>query len=328
MIYRSLAQLSFILIILYVSALCRAQDKDHQANTNYSNCKNVEQFDASTPLFTRVQSTPVDVLKMFHDAGMSPEEHQMTKEESHLVKSAFEMLPPLHQRVLKEHLRSISFLNNMPNTALTSIIEPDTPVRHYHITFRAAILKQNVSEWLTEKERTCFDNKDISRSVKVECGKLNAIFYVLLHEATHVVDGSLGLLTDLNTAENSTYNSFSSDFTNKIWKDRLNFDFLPTDSLFAKNHFRRGGKLFSLNQAFDLYKGLKKTPFVSLYSSSSRHEDLAEFLTVYHITRKLKQPFNIIVLENGKRLLVYDPMSSDLVKRRTRYMSIFYTKNS
>lgn len=324
MIFRNLSKLSFYLSIVFSSAICLAQNKDNQSSSN----KNTEQFDTSTALFLRVQPTPEDVLKMFHEAGMSPNEHVMTQEENKLVKEAFEMLPPLHQRVLKEHLKSISFLDNMPNTALTSKIGSETPNRLYHITFRAAILKQNVSEWLTEKERTCFDNKDTSRSVKIEAGKLNAIVYVLLHEATHVVDGSLGLLAESDSDKNIGYKSFAADFTNGIWKDRTTFSFLPTDSLFAKNHFRRDGKIFSLTEACDLYKGLKMTPFVSLYSSSSRHEDLAEYLTVYHFTKILKQPFTIIVLENGKETMSYSPMSSDLVDKRIRYMSIFYTKNT
>jgi hypothetical protein len=58
----------------------------------------------------------------------------------------------------------------------------------------AAILHQNVSEWLTEKERTCFESGDPHLKISVEAGTLDAMLYVLLHETIHVVDGALGLL--------------------------------------------------------------------------------------------------------------------------------------
>lgn len=318
--------LCFSLVLLFVSSFCSAQIKDQSLKKDPATYKDITPPDTTTALISRIQATPPDILKKFHDAGMSPREHELTKEERLEVNAAFAMLPPLHQQVLKKHLRGISFLDDMPNTALTAVINPDQPVRLYHITFRAAILKQNVSEWLTEKERTCFDPKDSSRSVAVQAGKLSAILYVLLHEATHVVDGSLGLLKNPDKGDVIVDDSFYGNFTNGIWTDMTTFAFIPGDSLFARNHFRRGGQLFPLSEAAELYKGLKMTPFVSLYSSSSRHEDLAEYLTVYHFTQKLKQPFDIVVSENGKQQMVYKPMASDLVKKRARFMSFFYQK--
>lgn len=328
MVFHRLSMLSFALIMFYSSVFCAAQNKGHKSDSDSHNHKNTELLDPSIPLFLRVKPAPVEVLKMFNEAGMSPNEHKMTRKENLLVKAAFEMLPSLHKQVLKEHLQSISFLDDMPNSALTSKIGPNASNRLYNITFRAAILKQNISEWLTEKECTCFDNKDKSRSVIILAGKLNAIFYVLLHEATHVIDGSLGLLAESDVAQNTAYTSFSCDFTKDIWKDRTTLLFTSGDPLFSKNHFRRDGQLFSLDQACDLYRSLKMTPFVSLYSSSSRHEDLAEFLTIYHLTQNLKQPFTIIVFENGKQTMAYKPMSSDLVKKRIQYLSIFYFQKS
>lgn len=146
------------------------------------------------PLLSRIERTPDYVMKMFRDAAMSPSEHTLTKEEMSIVASAVAALPPLHQRVLKQHLKSISFLDNMPNTALTApITSDDDSIKLFHITFRAGILHQTISEWVTEKERTCFSGGDSTISVGIEAGFLNALTYVLLHEGTHVVDGSTQL---------------------------------------------------------------------------------------------------------------------------------------
>ena len=49
----------------------------------------------------------------------APTAHALTAVERHKLSAAFAALPPLHRRVLGERLRSVSFLDGMPNTALT-----------------------------------------------------------------------------------------------------------------------------------------------------------------------------------------------------------------
>jgi sugar lactone lactonase YvrE len=77
------------------------------------------------------------------------------------------------------------------------------------------------------------------------------------------------------------------------------------DSLLESNHFRRGGRVYPINVAGHLYHSLEKTPFVSLYSTSSWSEDLAEFPTVCDLTQVLKQPFRIMVTNGGKTVVAY-----------------------
>jgi len=273
-------------------------------------------FSSTNPLSSRVEQTPESVLASFREAGMSPREHSMTPEESAAVAAAFEKLPPLHQRILKEHLEGISFLDDMPNTALTSIVVTGDSIRRYHITFRAATLHQTISEWLTEKENTCFSSTDTGIHVTVHAGDQPAIIYILLHETTHVVDGSLALFDKPD-------NSFKRNFTNKIWKSRSTMAF--RDSLLETNHFRRGGRVYPISVARNLYGALERTAFVSLYSTSSWSEDLAECLTVYHLTQLLKQPFRIMVSRCGKTIFAYEPAKKRRVFQRMKMLSFFYT---
>jgi len=76
--------------------------------------------------------------------------------------------------------------------------------------------------------------------------------------------------------------------------------------------------------AKDLYQIIKSTPFVSLYRTSSWLDDLAEYLSVYQFTRKLKQPFRIILRKNGREVFSHQPMKSKLVQRRIKKMKRFY----
>jgi hypothetical protein len=273
-------------------------------------------FSADIPLSSRVEKAPESVLAAFREAGMSPREHVMTYEEMAVVTAAFKKMPPLHQRVLKEHLEGISFLDDMPNTALTSTILSGDSVRRYHISFRAAVLDQTISQWLTEKENTCFLKDDSTFHVSVQSGNEPAIVYILLHETTHVVDGSLSLLDGPDS-------SFKKKFTEGVWTSHTTIAF--SDSLLETNHFRRGGKVYPIGAARNLYGALERTPLVSLYSTSSWNEDLAECLTVYHLTQVLKQPFKIVVTKAGKPIVAYEPAKNGLVWQRMQFLSIFYS---
>jgi hypothetical protein len=312
-------------VLMTVSFYSRGQATDTTSTTNQkSQFQRKYGLAPATPLMSRVQETPTSVIKMFKEAGMLPSRHQLSMAERLKVEKAFAALPPLHQRVLKEHLRSISFLDNMPNTALTSIVNTDDAYPLFDITFRAGTLTQNVSEWLTEKEHTCYEVKGSPLSISIEAGKLDAIVYILMHEATHVVDGSLGILAG-NSNTQKPVDTTKGTFTTGVWSAPTVFASPYRSKLLDSTHFRSRGKILPIDSARSLYLALERTPFVSLYSTSSRHEDLAEYLTVYDFTQKLKQPFQIIIRDKKKKVFVYEPMKSKLVKSRLRYMKFFYT---
>src|SRR5947209_6470943 len=85
-------------------------------------------LDPASALESRVRETSPAVLKLFADEGSTPPTpHILAPEERDELSRAFEALPPLHRRVLSERLRSVSFLDGMPNTALTSTVNPDEP---------------------------------------------------------------------------------------------------------------------------------------------------------------------------------------------------------
>ncbi|MCX2480253.1 hypothetical protein OQY15_14225 [Pedobacter sp. MC2016-15] len=282
------------------------------------------QHKPQSAFLSRVGTTPAYVIRMFQDAGMSPKEHPLTKEEMKIVSDAFAVLPSRHQKVLMQHLKSISFLDNMPNTALTAPLTAGGEDKQYHIAFRAGILPQTISEWVTEKERTCYSSGDSSITVSIDAGKLSAFTYVLLHEGTHVLDGSTGLISTDTLAGKTKQNTFTQNFARGIWEDIFTHQQPLADSVLVKNHFRRGGRKFLPSEAAAVYKGLSKTSFVSLYSTASWHEDIAELLSVYHLTEVLKQPFSIRVSQKGKELFHYDPMQSPQVRQRLPILMSFY----
>jgi hypothetical protein len=64
-------------------------------------------------------------------------------------------------------------------------------------------------EWLTWKKRTCLEAAGSTLSVNVEAGKFDAIVYVLLHEATHVIDFCLGITPALGSGNPSAHKSLA-----------------------------------------------------------------------------------------------------------------------
>jgi hypothetical protein len=281
--------------------------------------------DPGAPLASRVGPTPKAVLRMFDELGGDPPTpHDLTEAERRELTAAFEALPPLHRRVLRERLRTVSFLDGMPNTALTSTVDPDGPYPLFDITIRAGILDEDVSEWLTWKERTCFEAGGSTRSVTVEAGGLDALLYVLLHEATHVVDSSLGFTPSTAPDAAPAAEVPADAFISGVWTDRTTPSPCYRDPLLEGIRYRAGGSLLPIDRAEDLYGALRRTPFASLYGSSNWHDDLAEAVAHYHLTEALGQPYRIIVRDGDAEVFSYEPMTSDLVRSRFSLLAPFY----
>ena len=269
----------------------------------------------------RIIKAPETVFKKFTDAGMNPSDHVLTDSEKEKVDKAFSMLPPLHKKILKEHLQSISFMDNMPNTALTSTLETTDSSKQFNITFRAGILNETVSEWATWKEKSAFNNSaSPSVSIQIDAGNLDAIQYILLHEATHVVDAVLNLtpyVEDANSVAKPTV------LTKNIWR-MLNKPVQKFTNPLLENTRFRNGTVQPISFSAEIYNALKQTPFTSLYGMASWSEDIAELITIYHLTNKLNQPFIIYLKENDKLTVLFEPMKNKLVKKRLKQLSVFY----
>jgi hypothetical protein len=269
----------------------------------------------------RIKAAPESVFKSFREAGMKPVNHKLTPAEKEKVNNAFKLLPPLHQRILKNHLQSISFMDNMPNTALTSPVDTSGATKMFNITFRASLLDESISQWATWKENTCFRQQaDSNYNVRVEAGNMDGIIYVLMHEATHIID----VVTNITPHETETdVAAKPTAFTKDVWRLMNVPAETYMDSLLEQTRFR-SGKPVPVSLAADVYNQLSKTPFPSLYAMAAWSEDIAELATIYHLTTKLKQPFYIVVTKNNVELARFEPMKNVLVRQRLDQLAAFY----
>jgi hypothetical protein len=285
-------------------------------------------FDPATALESRVKPVPAAVIALLKEPGEKvPTDHPLSAQERGQLQTAIKSLTPLHRRTLKERLRTISFLDRMPNNALTSTVNPKESFRLCDITVNAAILRQNVSEWLTAKERTCFDMAGSPLRVSFEAGtQLDALTYVLLHEATHVVDAAESITPQIATIAQAatTKARLVTPFIDGVWSDMR----LPVaryrDPLREQLLFNTGTRPVPVDRAQAVYESLERTPFVSLYGGRNWFDDLAELVSVYQLTEVLKQPFRIVIRRGNDEIFAYEPMKSPLVRSRLGQLKHFY----
>lgn len=315
---------TFVLVSISAIDLC-AQEIVDDANSNVVN-EIQRQFglDPNKSLIERVGETPDSVLAIFREAGLAPSAHILTKDERQKLVEAIAILPPLHQNVLKQRLRNVSFLDNMPNTALTSVVNSSDSYPLFDIAIRAGILRQSAGEWMTEKESSCFNREGATSSLRTDIGNITAIQYVLLHEATHIVDAACQITPSQPLDPSIATQNSATPFTVGVWEDARTPVNRYLDQGLLSIRFRQGGNPVDASKMKELYEALGRTPFVSLYGSSARTEDLAEYLTVYHITQKLNQPFRISVFDGEREIFRHDPMKTEIVRSRFELMRQFY----
>lgn len=243
----------------------------------------------------------------------------LTDSDREKVEAALGFLTPLHRRVLGERLAEISFVEGMPNNALTYPHPGDPTESLYNVTIRAGVLDETVSELLTRKERTCFDTGSSPLELLIEAGEEPALVYVLLHEATHIVDRTLSL----TPSDDGDIEQVGA-LVEGVWESRLVSDLRYRHPLLEGSCYRTRGAVYPISDARAVYEALAATPFASLYGNYNWHDDIAELATWYHLTARLGRPYRIEIRQDGETVFSYEPMKSPLVRARLGEVQRFY----
>ncbi|WP_147391791.1 hypothetical protein [Pelagerythrobacter aerophilus] len=264
--------------------------------------------DNPVPLDSRIGRPDPAIIEIFSGAGASAiSAHELTPQELTIVKRALARLPRLHRDVLQHHLRRLSFLDLQPGSgsALTSRAGLDETRSQFDITLRASLLDESLTAFLNTKEARLFEDDGSGFSVEFDAGQSDALAYILLHEATHIVDQVLGL------SEKAT-GSFRAD----IWKDLRTLSEPHASSLAARTPFRRAPAIpRRYSPAF--YESLRKSPFVSFYASAAAPEDLAELFAWQQLASRFNQSLTLTVRDReGFALYRYEPLKAPEVSLR------------
>ena len=168
-------------------------------------------------------------------------------------------------------------------------------------------LKGDMSEWMTYRENTCFDSTGSPKvSVHGDCGRRHTGFlYILLHESTHAVDYIRRItpfvepiIRDVGLGSGLAETEFTSGVWSKYAEPLPAVDFTcQTDAAF---YGLGGGPLIPIGEAAAVYSRLSESPFVSLYASMNRAEDLVELVTGNHFCTELGEPNIVSLYRNGE----------------------------
>jgi hypothetical protein len=113
------------------------------------------------------------------------------------------------------------------------------------------------------------------------------------------------------------------ELTRGIWDDKQTISAAYRSPLFGTTYFRTG-KPVSIDTAGSTYQALAGTPFVSLYGTSNWYDDVAELVTLYHLTQKLHQPYRIVLRKGDETVFAVEPMTSNLVAARFPKIAAIY----
>lgn len=263
----------------------------------------------SSSLRSRVGPPSDLVLETFRKAGAADvAEHRLTDREWAQFDAALASLPRFQIEVLRRHLRRISFVSASTSmgTALTSLAETcDEGPAQYDITLRATLFNEGLTDFLNRKERGLFADDGSGYQVHIDAGDMGALPYILLHEATHVVDLSLGV-SELSP----------NPFKDGIWGDGRGFA-PPYRNNPVNSILWRGGSKVPLARAANLYRGLGETPFVSNYAAAAPGEDIADTVAWQQLSTRYDVKLRIEVRDaTGKRIHTLAPLDSPLVRKR------------
>ena len=229
--------------------------------------------------------------------------HILTAEERMAVEAALASLPALNKHVLEQHLHKLAFVDGIPGEG-TGLTSPSAEKGFSDITLRVSVINESLTTFLTNKERRVYKQDGSGLIISVTGTGTNALSYVLLHESTHVVDASCGITT-----------SPGSRFIQGIWTGHSTL--APSLAAITPKTYFRGADHLPVVKASDVYHALAQTPFVSLYATASRQEDLAE-LVAWHEIYTQDGGDLIIDLKDagGKTVEEWHPLSFPKVRER------------
>jgi len=329
----------FLVLLIFALASCRSEQKppSHALQRLLSQpfrCLKYYGFSPSSELISRVRPIPREILSYLQkiDNETNYRSYFPSKSELKMIDDYIKLLPPLTKRVLQKRLVAIYFVKNFRGSGMADFVIDKKNRLYSFIIYNPDTLKDSLDERFTFREQSCFRTNNSGLSVRVHVSdKYNGFLYVLTHESTHVVDYTLRV-TDFVDPWVRYFRPFNSPidpvhrFSKPVWKNRktpkppFNFPLRRKLSFYGFRH----GPLLDIDQAPVVYDALVHSPFTSLYGSTLRPEDLAEYVTLYHFTHKLGLDYEIRFLKNAKIIKTWRPMENPKVLKRATTLSYFW----
>ncbi|MFC1583370.1 hypothetical protein ACFL4U_01680 [Candidatus Neomarinimicrobiota bacterium] len=339
---RRLSIPAIIILVIYplISSDCSAQDWDPIAFIDgvlEGSERHLENyaFDPQSDLLARVKEPTDHFINYIQQAeGRQYTPYFPSDEEMQQIAIAFELLPPLHRKILRERLVELCFLQDFSSSGWTDWLIDNQGDIYCAMALKRSTLETSLNEWLTSRAGTCFfpDSSGLDLCIDVGTG-YTGFLGILLHETTHIVDYVLNITPFV---EPSTYalavkqeREFpeSYPFVENIWEGPYaplaEADLALGDSITF--YGTAGGPKLGFSSAPELYTQLTNSQFVSLYASTNWADDLAELALFYHLTEKLRQPYTVSIMQGNEVSTSFQPLDNPRVRKRLPLLEMFYS---
>ncbi len=313
-----------LLITLFFFNSAFAGDTVFQEKLGLIKAKNLKhyKFSGKSDLADRIKTAPDFVLAYWSKQDdRSYTAYNLSEDDLRLTRQCLALLPGTYKTILKERLIGIYFVEDFLGSGLADYVVDENDRIYTILMFNPAVLKKDLSELVTEKERTCFipDRPGTSISITLD-DTLPGLIYILLHEATHIVDyiNRYTPYVEPDMIKIQGKNVNQTAFTDGVWsdynrfKDTMDFKYKDRVTFYGMNQ----GPKINISNADDVYRALEAVPVASIYSTFNWAEDFAEYMTFYYLTRRLKTDYTITVSANDKVLYQYQPFAKKQVVDR------------
>ena len=286
----------------------------------------------SDAVISRIALAPPWVLSQFDNLSEHApvKAYLPTPEEMSKLNQELALMPEALTEVLRSRLVGLYFVEGLPFSGYTSHIFGADGNVNYACFVAARSLKQSASELLEYRERTLFVDDDEGFLVKVSLDSIRSgALYVITHEAAHMLDQERRLTPGLRRAWSPEKDYAATPLTTGVWGESPR-EALPQYNFVGRRDLRFYMPAFgeveplTLRSAYQMYSDLTRTPFVTLYGSTSWSEDFAELVAVWFFQERFGSILQVSVVRHGDTLVEYSPATSELAIGRLEEISILF----
>ncbi|TGN19190.1 hypothetical protein [Leptospira idonii] len=262
--------------------------------------------------------TSINAIDGFKDV---PEKSSQEEEFKKLLSEVRATLPDAVNRQFDEFVYGIYFVRKLGSTGLTGIIRDGKKPIGGIIFLDTDFLNRKANDWASFKENTVFQ-EDANNTLHLRIEEEDkdtisaALSFILLHEFGHIL-AVLGNHAPDYSLKERDFRSFP--FFQGIWIGENESEF---DSGFFQERktirFYGDKKIRLAPEGLNLYRKLKNTPFVTLYSSTNADDTFADSYVSYVHVILQKKPYEIYLLSQGKKKQIFKNGITEENGRRPR----------
>lgn len=295
--------------------------------------RHLESYDFSeqSPIRERIKNAPPFVLTYLRELDSRNNYEPFPVDEN--VKMEMERivgeLPVGMRQMLQQRLVGVYFVKDFLSSGMTEWLVDEQGNIFAFVVLHPRLLDESASEIITYRENTAFVTPEESEKGAGVQIRLNpdpgGLRYLIYHEFTHVLDLVKKVTPYVESGVRYIQKNDPAmpEISVGIWDGYRDVvgkhDFSLRDQ--ASFYGLRKGPHLRYEQAKELYDGLSRSPFVSLYGSMSQAEDFAELFTYYLLQEKYHLDYTIRWNDGKGNSDVVRPLSGDGLKQRRELLN-------